>query len=464
MAMATAQATTWVTQDQVRRLSTSRGESAKDLTRRLDAYGRFVALPIEPDPLYRGYGYFSNVDLSGLDAVTPGPAVPLPSPAQGLVRVVHDAAGTHVSVPPELGDLGVEVLPFGGSPQADGPGRSAPSVDTEEPTDRLSALATALQNRGYVLEVPDRLPIPLRIQDITVLSRAHEGLSVRRAARVGTESQVLLTEEVYSTPTAHDTQRLYASASDLALAAGAKALYVTLHAPDLRTVSIYQRSATTGPASRLGWIWAGLGGFRSKARNRTRLVGRGSVVDDLQLFYGAGDQSYDSSIYLTHEGTDTHGQSITRGVFTDRARGMSRGLVRIEKDAAKTLSFISEHAMLLSRGARSDTIPILEILCRDVKATHSTSVHPVDPEQVFYLESRGIPEQDAIRMIGEGFLSYVLDRAPVASLRDVVYPYLEARWGGRDLPWAPDGTRLLPELRVTGTEASPEWRFDTKLR
>ncbi|EQD30836.1 SUF system FeS cluster assembly, SufBD, partial [mine drainage metagenome] len=53
-------------------------------------------------------------------------------------------------------------------------------------------------------------------------------------------------------------------------------------------------------------------------------------------------------------------------------------------------------------GARSDTIPILEILCRDVKATHSTSVAPVDPDRVFYLESRGHPTSSAVRMIGRG--------------------------------------------------------------
>jgi len=464
MAIATSQSSDWVRPDEIRRLSRSLGETDADLARRLDAYARFLALPIEPDPLYRGYGYFTNVDLSGLEASAAGAGVRLPPPAHGLVRVVHDGAGTHATVPAELSEQGVRVTSPLRGPKGPSPVSRGEVAETSEPADRLSALSTALQNRGYLLEVPDGLRAPIRVQDVTVLSQPHEALSVRRVIRGGSASQLLVTEEVYSTSDAHEGQRLYASTSELALSANAKALYLTLHAPDLRTVSIYQRSATTGPASRLGWIWAGLGGFRSKARNRTRLVGQGSVVDDLQLFYGSGDQSYDSAVHLTHEGTDTHGQSITRGVFTDRARGMSRGLVRIEKDAAKTLSFISEHAMLLSRGARSDTIPILEILCRDVKATHSTSVHPVDPEQVFYLESRGIPEPDAVRMIGEGFLSYVLDRAPVASLREIVYPYLEARWGGQGLPWAPDGSRLLPELHVTGTEASPEWRFDTKLR
>jgi len=120
--------------------------------------------------------------------------------------------------------------------------------------------------------------------------------------------------------------------------------------------------------------------------------------------------------------------------------------------------------MLLSRGARSDTIPILEILCRDVKATHSTSVAPVDPEKVFYLESRGISESDAVRMIGEGFLANVYDRAPVAGLREILYPSLQARWDGAAILWKAGEYPALPRLDVTGTDAAPDWRFDSKLR
>jgi Fe-S cluster assembly scaffold protein SufB len=462
MATALARPADWVTPDQVRELSRSLGESGESRDRRVDAFERFLQLPLEPNPLYRGYGYFTNVDLSGLDAITTGPAVPLPAAPRGAVRCVHDATGTHATIPSELQAAGLRLTLLSESWGANAV--KDRFAEGEEPTDRLSALSLALLNRGYLLEVPDGLGVPVHVQDLTVLSRPHEAFSVRRVVRAGSNTQLMVTEEVYSGPAPPGGQRFYASNTDLDLQAGAKAVYLTMHAPDLQAVSVYDRSATTGPGSRLAWLWAGLGGFRSKARNRTRLLGQGSVVEDLQLFYGAGDQSYDSSVHLTHLGTDTHGQSITRGVFTDRARGMSRGLVRIEKGAAKTLSFISEHAMLLAKGARSDTIPILEILCRDVKATHSTSVHPVDPEQVFYLESRGIAEADAVRMIGEGFLSYVLDRAPITSLRDHLFPALEARWNGVDLPWTSDGARALPELQVTGAEGSPEWRFDTKLR
>ncbi|MGD0250940.1 MAG: SufD family Fe-S cluster assembly protein, partial [Thermoplasmata archaeon] len=431
---------------------------------REESYERFRELQIEPNPLYRGYGYFTGVDLSEVDPRTPGPAVELPPELPGSVRVVHDASGTRVTVPSALADAGLRVETLHDL-WSSGPGALSTFLQgLEVAPDRLSALATTLLNRGYRLEVPPGFREPVRVQEFGILSQPHEAMSVRRSLRAGEDAQLLITEEVYSAPGKPDGQRLWASSTDLDLADRAKVVYLTVHAPDLKTVAIYRRSARTGAGSRVAWIWNGLGGFRTKMRNQTTLSGNGSAMDDLQTFYGAKNQSYDSSVDVTHVGTDTHAQSITRGVFTDEARGMSRGLVRIEAGARKTIAYVSEHAMLLSRGARSDTIPILEILCRDVKATHSTSVAPVDPEKVFYLESRGMSAPDAIRMIGEGFLSYVLERAPVAGLRELLYPTLAARWEGTEIVWKAGAYPALPPLAVTGTEAAPEWRFDTKLR
>jgi Fe-S cluster assembly scaffold protein SufB len=464
MAVAVPRFDQWLSTDQVRELSRGLSDPASFVAVREDAYDRFQRLQIEPNPLFRGYGYFTNVDLAGIDPAIHGAPVALPPPLPGAIRVVQDAAGTHVHLPDELASAGVTVRTL-----ADVWGSPKDQVEqflrgAEAPEDRLSALATAMLNRGYRLEVPDGFTAPLRVQDVTVLSKPREALSVRRSIRAGANTQLLLTEEVYSTAGAPDGQRVYASSVDLDLGERSKTVFLTVHAPDLRTVSIYRRTATTGIEGRLAWLWNGLGGYRTKIRNHTTLSGNGSHVDDFQTFYGAKDQSFDSSVDLTHVATDTHGQSVTRGVFRDQSRGMSRGLVRIEHEARKTIVFISEHAMLLSRGARSDTIPILEILCRDVKATHSSSVAPVDPEKVFYLESRGMSPSDSIRMIGEGFLSYVFDRAPIAGLRDVLYPVLAKRWDGEEILWSPEAFPALPPLDVTGTESAPEWRFDAKMR
>ncbi len=463
MASAVSRPQEWLTQDEVVGLSRTLGDPASFESARLESFHRFRELPLEPNPLYRGYGYFSNVDLSDLAPSAKGNPVELPPPLPGAVRIVHDVSGTRVDVPKELAEAGLTARSLRDLWSGGEEAVSRFLRGTEAPTDRLSALATTLLNRGYRLEVPDRFPVPVRVQELGLLSRPHEALSVRRSIRAGAGSQVLFTEEVFSTPAAADGQRLYASGTDIDLGADAKVVYLTVHAPDLKAISVYRRHATTGANSRLAWLWNGLGGYRTKVRNLTELTGNGSAVDDFQTFYGAKNQSYDSSVDVTHIATDTHGQSITRGVFTDEARGMSRGLVRIEPLARKTIAFVSEHAMLLSRGARSDTIPILEILCRDVKATHSTSVAPVDPEKVFYLESRGMARDDAIRMIGEGFLSYVLDRAPISGLRELLYPTLAARWEGKEVVWKAVHPNL-PELTVSGTEAAPEWRFDSKLR
>ncbi len=465
MAVSEARPESWISAEQVRELSHSLGDTAPMAEARRHAFRAFLEQPIEPDPLYRKYGYFAGVDLHGLAPV--GRAAPVPAPAtqSETLEIVHDASGTRVQMPSVLRDAGVTVATY---PQilqnlAPGAGAFGLSAEAGEIPDRLSALAATLVNRAIEVSIPDGTKVPVRLKDITVLSEPHQALSVHRRLRVGQGSRLLASEEVYCQG-APVGQRFHGTATEIQLHDDAQAAYLTVHAPDLETISISSRAATVGTRGRMTWVWGGFGGFRTKARNTTKLVGQGADVEDLQAFYGAGRQAYDSGVRIEHIGTDTHGQSITRGVFRDEARGMSRGLVRIEKDARRTVSFLSEHAMLLSKGARSDTIPILEILCRDVKATHSTSVAPVDPEKVFYLESRGIDPDDAVRMIGEGFLSYVLARAPFADLRDRLYPYLAARWDGHPVAWGDATSPSLPPLEFTGEGAGTEWRFDAKLR
>jgi Fe-S cluster assembly scaffold protein SufB len=464
MAIASASAE-WVSAETVRALSETLSDPAKVATARRQALEKFRDLPLEPNPLYRKYGYFAGVDLTAIDPVTHAAPVPAPRPPEAAIRVLHDASGSRVSIPGDLRDAGVRLETMPGL-WASGPGASdAIAREGDSLHDRLSALSLAILNRGYRLVVPDRCPLPVRVRDITVLSQPREAISLHRTIEAGKGSHLLVTEELFSVlPKEAARQRFFASSTDLSASEEARVGYLTLHAPDFNVVSFYSRHATLGRASRLAWVWAGMGGFRTRTRNRSFLPGNAAEIDDLQTFYGTGDQAYDSAVDITHIGTDTRGNSVTRGLFRDQSRGMSRGLVRIEKDARKTLSYLSEHAMLLSRGARSDTVPVLEILCRDVKATHSSSVAPVDPEKVFYLESRGFRQQEATRMIGEGFLGHVFDRAPMPGLREMMYPFITARWDGQPIAWREDAYPMLPDLELTGDESAAEWRFDAKLR
>lgn len=455
----------WIDADRLQGLGSLFNEPEPVRRAREAARQAFDALPLEPNPLYRGYSNIAGADLSELDFGTTGPSVERPLCPEATVRILHDASGTSVEIPDSLAHAGVTVRTF---PEllADvgyGAERLIAPVLSE---DKLTAFARALVNRAVHLEIPDGCPVPVRVNDLTVLSHPHQTLSIRREIRAGRGSRLLYAEELFSTSETPDVgPRLYGSTTRIAVEEEAQAHYLSVHAPDPKAISLYQRRASVARSARLAWVWAGFGGFRTRLRNLSEMPGKGSQVEDLQTFYGRDQQAYDSSIQISHIGTDTHGQSVTRGVFKDHSQGVSRGLVRIEKEARKTLSFLSEHAMLLSRGARSDTIPVLEILCRDVKATHSSSVAPVDPEKVFYLASRGFSEGDAIRMIGEGFLAHVLDRAPIVGLRDHLYPILAARWDGNPVLWTADAAGpQMPPLEVRSADAPEDWRFDAKLR
>jgi Fe-S cluster assembly scaffold protein SufB len=456
----------WFDEGQVTALSEELGDPPGFAAFRKTAFEAFLQLPIEPDPLYRKYAYFRGTDLSSVSPSSKGSPVGLPPLPANAIRIVHDASGTRVEIPEELRGAGVRVRPLSEILHAGDETALAflQGLDLKGGRiDKFEALNTAFLNRGVDLVVPDRCPVQVRVQDLTVLSQPQQALSVRRRIHAGAQTRVVVSEEVYSTDAAAE-QRYYGSQVRAETADSARLAYLSVHAPDERVVSSYSRSAVVGSNSQLAWVSAGYGGFRTRSRNYSDIVGNGGDLSDLQSFYGDNQQSYDSYVQITHLGTDTHGQSITRGVFRDESRGVSRGLARMEKEARRTISYLSEHAMLLSKGARSDTIPVLEILCRDVKATHSSSVAPVDPERIFYLESRGIPRQEAVRMISEGFLSYVFDRAPIAGLRDFLYPHLTTRWEGQQVAWTDGGYPALPALELLGVQSGDEWRFDTKLR
>jgi Fe-S cluster assembly scaffold protein SufB len=166
-----------------------------------------------------------------------------------------------------------------------------------------------------------------------------------------------------------------------------------------------------------------------KSRIDNRLVGRGSGVSQVEIGFGGGRQLFDLTSYTRHIGADTTGDLLSKGVFVDRARGYFKGMIDIEHTAKGTDSFLGEFAMLLSKQARSVTIPSLEIDQPDVRrASHSSSVGPIDEDQIFYLASRGIPRDIARKFIVLGFLEPVVARIPLADAQDRLRQLLEQKW------------------------------------
>ncbi len=106
-----------------------------------------------------------------------------------------------------------------------------------------------------------------------------------------------------------------------------------------------------------------------------------------------------------------------KGVLTDESRVEFDGMIRIRPKAQQTASFLSAHGLLLSKKARAELIPGLEIAANEVSASHGATSGQIDEEQLFYLMVRGIPRPEAERIIVQGFFEPVLQRIPIENLR-----------------------------------------------
>ena len=105
-------------------------------------------------------------------------------------------------------------------------------------------------------------------------------------------------------------------------------------------------------------------------------------------------------------------------------------MIRIEKEAKNSRAYLAEHGMILSKDARADAIPGLEIETNEVKATHSASVAQINDEELFYLMSRGLSEDDSRKLIIIGFFEPLVERIPVPEIAKRIRRIIDLKWSG----------------------------------
>jgi Fe-S cluster assembly protein SufD len=159
-----------------------------------------------------------------------------------------------------------------------------------------------------------------------------------------------------------------------------------------------------------------LGGHYARVRTEAHIVGPGGSTRQVALYFAGGDQMHDFRTIQDHDAPHTTSDLLFKGAVQDRSRSVYTGLIKIRKHARGTTAFQTNRNLTLSEGAWAESVPNLEIETNDVRCSHASTVGPIDAEQRFYLESRGIPTQIAERLIVLGFFDEVLDQLPVGPL------------------------------------------------
>jgi Fe-S cluster assembly protein SufD len=185
--------------------------------------------------------------------------------------------------------------------------------------------------------------------------------------------------------------------------------------------------ATVGRDGRLDWVALGFGSKSGHVLMQTRLVGEGAEARVTGAYATHGSQHIDFDTTQEHAAPNTTSDLAFRGVLQDRSSAVWKGNIIVDPGAQKTDAFQDSRNLLISKRAHADSIPGLEIQANDVRCTHAAAVAQVDPEQLFYLRSHGLPEGEAKRLVIEGFLSALVERFEEGPVREVLATTLEGR-------------------------------------
>jgi len=177
----------------------------------------------------------------------------------------------------------------------------------------------------------------------------------------------------------------------------------------------------------LEWIALGFGSARGKTRMETKLAGKGCSAKVTGAYAGDGRQHLDYDTTQEHAAPHTNSDLAFRGVLSGRATAVWSGMIKVDRDAQQTDAFQESRNLLLSKKSHADAIPGLEIEADDVRCTHAAAVAQVDREQLYYLTSRGLRQEDATRLVVEGFLASLVERIPQGPVRERIGEALERR-------------------------------------
>lgn len=357
----------------------------------------------------------------------------LPDDDPAVLVIRRGADGTTVRLSGEARGAGVMVLPL-----------AVAAVEHEELVrpwlgqlvkageTPFTALNAAGWTGGLFLHVPKHVALtrPIRIET----HAPADGLALpRNLLLIGDGAEVSILEEL--TGTAADASSGAAGADGLLVhrvnevVVGAGARLEIVVAQELPT------RATTASVTRIRLerdafareLFAAFGAGLAKADLTLDLQGAGASCDVLGAVFGTGRQAFDHHTILEHRAPDTSSNLDVRVALAGKAKSSSTGRLYIGKEAVRSQAYQENRNLLLSEQSSAVSIPELEILTDEVQAKHGATVGPIDDDQLYYLQARGLSRDEATAMIVAGFFEALLARIPEGSVQERVRTRVEAR-------------------------------------
>jgi Fe-S cluster assembly protein SufD len=412
-------------------LPTPEGEpkALSDLRER--AFEAFGALPI-PSPETEEWRY---TDLTGFDwgfrPHTPGgPAAEtlddVPEEILAATGEVGDRSGLAIQrnsepiiahLDPALAAQGVMFtdLDRGAAQRPDLVDRYLHDLVPPERT-KFTALHAAFRTGGTLIHVPRNVQVPLPLQTLTYVDQ--DGAAVFPHTLIVLEEGAELTfVDRYLSPNLE--RALSDAVVEIHAGPNSRLRYVGLQEWGSGMTHLSVQRMRLDRDAQIRSLGVALGADLSRSEVEAALDGDGASSEMLGMYFADGSQHFDHRSIQDHAGNRTASDLLYKGALKGASRAIYTGTVIIERDAHKCDAYQTNRNVLLSDRAKADSVPNLEILTNDpVRCGHAASVGPVDENALFYLQTRGLPREEAERLIVFGFFREVLDRVELPDVRE----------------------------------------------
>ena len=290
---------------------------------------------------------------------------------------------------------------------------------------RLTALHTALINGGVFVYVPKNVVVEDPIQYV-VLHDDDNASFFNHVIIVTEESaEVTYVENYLSTASGEGNQ--VNIISEVIAGANSNITYGSVDYLDKGfTGHIIRRGVTAADAS-INWALGLMNEGSQIIDNTTNLIGDRSTSELKSVIVGTGDQKINLTSKIVQYGKETNGYILKHGVMRENASSVFNGIGYIKHGGTKSIANQESRVLMLSEHARGDANPILLIDEDDVEAGHAASVGRVDPEQLYYLMSRGISQKEAERLVIHGFLDPVVRELPIEDVKRQLREVIELK-------------------------------------
>jgi Fe-S cluster assembly protein SufB len=276
---------------------------------------------------------------------------------------------------------------------------------------KYAAMNTAVWSGGSFVYIPPGVKVQIPLQAYFRINAQNMGQFERTLIVADEGSQVHYVEGC--TAPVYSTDSFHSGVIEIIVKKGARVRYTTIQNWSHNVYNLVTQRALAHEDATMEWVDGNLGSKLTMKYPSVYMMGKGARAEILSIAFASGGQHQDAGGKAIHGAPYTTSSITSKSISKGGGRAAYRGLVKAYKGARGVKSNVVCDALILDDQSRSDTYPVMEIDEDDVSISHEATVSKVSDEQLFYLQSRGISEQEAMLMIVNGFIEPIVKELPM---------------------------------------------------